>query len=41
LAVLGVSDAPFGTVIESKEVVELVQMVHQLVWKGLPEEKKL
>lgn len=41
LGVLGVGDMPFGAVIESAEVAELVTMMFQVIWKSLPEESGL
>ena len=37
LAVLGVSGIPFGSVIESPEVADLVKMMFMLIWQNLPE----
>jgi len=40
LAVINVSEPIFAAVIESTEVVELVKMMYQLIWKSLSQEKK-
>ncbi len=35
VGIINVSEAPFGAVIESKEVVELLKIMYELVWKSL------
>ena len=37
LAVLSMEDKPFVAVIKSKEAVEVVKLMYQLIWKSLPE----
>jgi sugar-specific transcriptional regulator TrmB len=36
LAVLNIENKPFAAVIKSKEVVEVVKVMFQLIWKSLP-----
>jgi hypothetical protein len=40
LAILSLENKPFVAVIKSKEVVEVVKLMYQLIWKSLPEGKK-
>ncbi len=37
LAVLNLENKPFAAVIQSKEVVEVVKLMYQLIWKSLPD----
>jgi hypothetical protein len=37
LAILSFENKPFAAVIKSKEVVEVVKVMYQLIWKSLPE----
>lgn len=37
LAILSLENKPFVAVIKSKEVVEVVKVMYQLIWKSLPE----
>jgi len=39
LAVLNIENKPFAAVIKSKEAVEVVKLMYQLIWKSLPEGK--
>lgn len=39
LGVLSVGSAPFGAVIESQEVAELVKIMYMMIWQSLPEER--
>ncbi len=39
LVVLSFENKPFAAVVKSKEVVEVVKVMYQLIWKSLPEEK--
>ncbi len=39
LALISLGDMPFGAVIESAEVVDLVKMMFLFIWQSLPEEK--
>lgn len=38
LVVLSIENKPFAAVIKSKEAVEVVKVMFQLIWKSLPEE---
>ena len=39
LALISLGDMPFGAVIESAEVVDLVKMMFLFIWQSLPEER--
>ncbi len=39
LGVLSYDNMPFGAIIESREVAELVKMLFEIIWNSLPEEK--
>lgn len=39
LVILNFVSKPFATIIRSKEVMEVLKIMYQLIWKSLPEEK--
>lgn len=40
LAILNFAPNPFATVIKSKEAVEVIKVMYQLIWQSLPEGKR-